>query len=56
VAVLIDQLLSFQKGSRAHDDAPDALESAIWQLNRTCKIDAFPVVMHSRKELRKHWY
>lgn len=56
VAVLIDQLLSFQKGSRAHDDAPDALESAIWQLNRTCKIDAFPVVMHSRKELRKHWF
>ena len=56
VAVLIDQLLSFQKGSRAHDDAPDALESAIWQLNRTHKIDSFPVLMHSRKELRKHWF
>ena len=56
VLILIDQLLSFQKGSRAHDDAPDAVESAIWQLNRTHKIDAFPVVMHSRKELRKHWY
>ncbi|MBQ3658010.1 MAG: phage terminase large subunit [Bacteroidales bacterium] len=56
VAVLIDQLLSFQKGSRAHDDAPDALESAIWQLNRTHRIDSFPVLMHSRKEQRKHWF
>jgi len=55
-AVLIDQLLSFQKGSRAHDDAPDAVESAIWQLNRVHKIDSFPVLMHSRKELRKHWF
>lgn len=32
--VLIDQLLSFEKGSRSHDDAPDALESAIWMLSR----------------------
>lgn len=56
VAVLIDQLLSFQKGSRAHDDAPDALESAIWQLNRSHRIDSFPVIMHSRKEQRKHWF
>ena len=56
VAVLIDQMLSFQKGSRAHDDVPDALESAIWQLNRSHRIDSFPVVMHSRKEQRKHWF
>lgn len=55
-AVLIDQLLSFQKGSRAHDDAPDAVESAIWQLNKMYKIESFPVVMHSRKEQRKHWF
>lgn len=31
--VLEDQLLSFQKGSKAHDDAPDALEGAIWMLS-----------------------
>lgn len=55
-AVLIDQLLSFQKGSRAHDDTPDAVESAIWQLNKMYKIESFPVVMHSRKEQRKHWF
>ena len=30
--VLEEQLLLFERGSRAHDDAPDALESAIWML------------------------
>jgi predicted phage terminase large subunit-like protein len=30
----INQLLAFGEGSRAHDDAPDALEGAIWQLNK----------------------
>jgi predicted phage terminase large subunit-like protein len=34
--VLEEQLLLFEKGSRVHDDAPDALEGAIWILsNRT---------------------
>jgi phage terminase large subunit-like protein len=28
--LLIDQLLSFEKGSRGHDDAPDALEGGIF--------------------------
>lgn len=32
--ILIDQLLETEKGSRLHDDAPDALESAIWMLNK----------------------
>lgn len=32
--ILIDQLLATEKGSRLHDDAPDALESAIWMLNK----------------------
>lgn len=31
--VLIDQLLAFEKGSKAHDDAPDALQSAMAFLN-----------------------
>ncbi|MBR3946207.1 MAG: phage terminase large subunit [Bacteroidales bacterium] len=34
---LVDQLLLFERGSRAHDDGPDALESAIWKLNRLTK-------------------
>lgn len=33
VKTLVDQLLMFEKGSKSHDDAPDALEGAIWQLN-----------------------
>lgn len=32
--ILIEQLLGIEKGSRMHDDAPDALESAIWMLNK----------------------
>jgi hypothetical protein len=31
---LEEQLLLFERGSRAHDDAPDALESAIWILSQ----------------------
>lgn len=31
---LEEQLLLFERGSRAHDDAPDALESAIWMLSQ----------------------
>lgn len=41
MAVLVQQLLAFEKGSRAHDDAPDAVESAIWQLNRTHRQQCF---------------
>ena len=31
--VLENQLLGFQRGSRINDDAPDALEGAIWILS-----------------------
>lgn len=33
VRALVEQLLMFEKGSKSHDDAPDALEGAIWMLN-----------------------
>lgn len=32
--ILIEQLLLFQRGSKIHDDAPDALEGAIYLLQR----------------------
>ncbi|MFC0182756.1 phage terminase large subunit [Pseudarcicella hirudinis] len=32
--VLVDQILAFEKGSNAHDDAPDALQGAISYLNK----------------------
>lgn len=48
--VLVDQLLAFEKGSHAHDDAPDAVESAVWQLNRTQRTHAFkPQIGHRPK-------
>lgn len=34
---LLDQLLAFEKGSRSHDDGPDALEGALWQLGRVSR-------------------
>ena len=33
----IDQTLALEKGSSAHDDAPDADEGAIWYLQRTAR-------------------
>ena len=54
--VLEEQLLMFAHGSGAHDDAPDAVESAIWMLNRYSRQEKFPIIMHSRKEQHKHWF
>lgn len=35
--ILAEQLLMFEKGSKANDDAPDALEGAIWMLSRRAR-------------------
>lgn len=40
MAVLIEQLLSIDRGSKVHDDAPDALEGAIYKLNHGSMGDA----------------
>ena len=37
----LDQLLAFQKGSRTHDDAPDADEGAIYLLQQRTRVDSF---------------
>lgn len=37
----IDQTLSFEKGMRGHDDAPDADEGAIWMLQRDTRTKSF---------------
>ncbi len=47
---LIDQLLAFRKGSGAHDDAPDALQSTIAKLNRP---DSAKSITKSRTTSRK---
>ena len=40
---LIDQLLAFEKGSGANDDGPDALQSAIAELNKATFIEKFEI-------------
>lgn len=52
VKILIEQLLMFQHGSHSHDDAPDALESCIWMLSRTCRTNASHYVKISRTTRR----
>ena len=47
---LINQLLAFQKGSGAHDDAPDAMQSAISKLNSAAIINQVPPKVMSRKQ------
>ena len=45
---LVDQILGFEKGSTMHDDAPDALQSAISELNNNVNISTSKIV--SRKD------
>ena len=44
----IDQTLALEKGSTAHDDAPDADEGAIWYLQRTARQTKFTPRMGNR--------
>ena len=37
----IEQTLSFEQGSRAHDDSPDADEGAIWKLQKQVREETF---------------
>jgi predicted phage terminase large subunit-like protein len=50
---LEQQLLMFEKGSRTHDDAPDALEGAIWLLSQRTRISQSKFVVQLR-ESRKY--
>ncbi len=44
---LIEQLLMFEKGSRTHDDGPDAIEGAVWMLNYKTRVD-LPLIIGKR--------
>lgn len=50
---LTDQLLAFAKGSKANDDAPDALHGAISDLNKITFIDKFEPTTVSRMEMMR---
>lgn len=47
---LIDQLLAFEKGSGANDDGPDALQSAIAELNKATFIEKFEIITTPRSQ------
>ncbi|MGI6341355.1 MAG: hypothetical protein ACOXZ9_00035 [Bacteroidales bacterium] len=49
---LIEQLLMFEKGSRSHDDGPDALEGGIWMLNRRSMATNLPYSYGKRASRR----
>lgn len=52
---LFDQLLAFEKGSGAHDDAPDALQSAISKLNIATFVEKFkPIVIKRKRKNNKY--
>jgi predicted phage terminase large subunit-like protein len=46
--ILEEQLLMFEKGSRTNDDAPDALEGAIWMLSHRNRTSDAPYLTENR--------
>ncbi|HMP94615.1 MAG TPA: phage terminase large subunit, partial [Phnomibacter sp.] len=53
VSTLVEQLLMFEKGSRSHDDGPDALEGAICLLNQRTRTHNAPYLVGKRSSM--HW-
>lgn len=48
----VEQLLAFEKGSRVHDDAPDALEGAVYLLSRNMRKATTNYII-TRRETRR---
>lgn len=51
----IEQTLSLERGSRVHDDAPDADEGAIWILQRNARQESFQPVFGKRPTAKNSW-
>ena len=51
----IAQTLAFEKGMSGNDDAPDADEGAIWQLQRTARQESFQPQFSKRKTSKNSW-
>ncbi len=51
----IEQTLALERGSRVHDDAPDADEGAIWMLQRSARQQTFKPVSVSRPRPKNIW-
>ena len=51
----IEQTLALERGSRVHDDAPDADEGAIWYLQRNTRQEIFKPVAIPRRSPKNMW-
>ncbi|MDR3140430.1 MAG: hypothetical protein LBU37_01680 [Tannerellaceae bacterium] len=51
----IEQTLAFEKGSRVHDDAPDADEGAIYILQKRTRIELFTPSFGRRPSAKNNW-
>ena len=51
----IAQTLAFEKGMSGNDDAPDADEGAIWQLQRTTRQESFQPQFSKRQTSKNSW-
>lgn len=51
----IEQTLAFEKGSRAHDDAPDADEGAIYLLQKRTRQEVFMPSFGRRQSVKNIW-
>ncbi len=51
----IEQTLALERGSRIHDDAPDADEGAIWILQRNSRQENFQPVFGKRPTAKNSW-
>ena len=51
----IAQTLAFEKGMSGNDDAPDADEGAIWQLQRSSRQESFQPIFSKRKTSKNSW-
>lgn len=51
----IEQTLALERGSRVHDDAPDADEGAIWFLQRNTRQEMFKPVSIPRRSPKNIW-
>lgn len=51
----IEQTLALERGSRVHDDAPDADEGAIWHLQRNTRQETFKPMFGARPTSKNTW-
>ena len=51
----IEQTLALERGSRTHDDAPDADEGALWMLQRNTRQMEFKPVVGKRPRPKNTW-